>query len=95
MRSFDDLLDRLASGWVIRCGEGRPARDKVNRGETLFGGRVCSGDLADTEVTVLLVQPRRGLCADSVMLSGGRGNGTQSSAWRTCISGRYPGSSPT
>lgn len=36
MRSFDDLLDRLAFGWVIRCGEGRPARDKVNRGETLF-----------------------------------------------------------
>lgn len=46
MRSFDDLLDRLAFGWVIRCGEGRPARDKVNRGETLFAGRVCSGDLA-------------------------------------------------
>lgn len=61
MGSFDDLLDRLAFGWVIRCDEGRPARDKVNRGETLFAGRVCSGDLADTEVTVLLVQPRRGL----------------------------------
>lgn len=61
LRSFDDLLDRLAFGWVIRCGEGRPARDKVNRGETLFAGRVRSGDLADTEVTVLLVQPRGGL----------------------------------
>lgn len=61
LRSFDDLLDRLAFGWVIRCGEGRPARDKVNRGETLFAGRVRSGDLADTEVTVLLIQPRRGL----------------------------------
>lgn len=41
MRSFDDLLDRLAFGWVIRCGEGRPARDKVNRGRNaLPAGRV-------------------------------------------------------